>query len=233
MVTQVTTAGRTGTDAALASRAEPGLARLRPRLRHEAENGWRTAKKKPTMAPICFTLRISTQAMAEIVEHPMSKISIIKDAAERASSAESDRTGQLLRKAERFAAGTMLVAAFQLREAETMLESPSQQARGLYYLSLAALGVSLLCAFLAMRVKGCTDYPRGNKLWENLKPENVSEDSAQEALVQMLLKTREQNAQLNDAKAKLLFWCGWLLFAGFLLAGASIIMHVPAPPDID
>jgi ribonuclease D len=83
---------------------------------------------------------------------------------------------------------------------------------------------AIAAAFLAIRLNGYADYPRGNKLWDNLKPENVSEDAAQEALVQMLLKTREQNAQLNDAKVNSLFWCGWLLFVGFLLgAGGQLL----------
>ena len=76
-----------------------------------------------------------------------------------------------------------------------------------------------------MRVKGYAGYPRGSKLWDALKPENVSDEAAQEALVQMLLQTREQNARLNDAKVKLLSWCGWLLFAGFLLVAASQLLN--------
>jgi hypothetical protein len=40
----------------------------------------------------------------------------------------------------------------------------------------------------------------------------------------MLLETREQNARLNDAKVKSLFWCGWLLFVGFLLVAGSQLL---------
>ena len=151
----------------------------------------------------------------------MSKISIIKEAAENAIRAESDRTAHLLRKAERFAAGTIIVTGFQLLDIKTLLESPSPWVKISCYLSLAVLSLSLFFAFRGMRVKGYVDYPRGNKLWDNLKPENVSEDAAQEALVQMLLQTREQNARLNDAKVTSLFWCGWLLFVGFLLVAGS------------
>ena len=57
-----------------------------------------------------------------------------------------------------------------------------------------------------------------------MKPENISEDAAQEALVQLLLETREQNARLNDAKVKALSCCGWLLFAGFLLVAGSQLL---------
>jgi hypothetical protein len=47
----------------------------------------------------------------------MSKISIVKKAAEKAIAAESDRTVHLLRKAEKFAAGIIIVTGFQLLDA--------------------------------------------------------------------------------------------------------------------
>ena len=155
----------------------------------------------------------------------MSKISIVKEAAEKAIAAESDRTTQLLRKADMLAAGTIVVTGFQLMDANNVLGSSSHWTDILYYLSLAVLSAALFFAFRGMQAKGYAGYPRGKKLWDTLKPENVSEDAAQEALVQMLLETREQNARLNDAKIKSLFWCGWLLFAGFLLVAASQLLN--------
>ena len=155
----------------------------------------------------------------------MSKISIVKEAAEKAIVAESDRTAQLLRKADMLAAGTIVVTGFQLMDANNVLGSSSHWTDILYYLSLAGLSAALFFAVHGMQVKGYAGYPRGKKLWETLKPENISEDAAQEALVQMLLETREQNARLNDAKIKSLFWCGWLLFAGFLLVAASQLLN--------
>ncbi len=154
----------------------------------------------------------------------VSKISIVKEAAEKAIAAESDRTAYLLRKADTFAAGIIVVTGFQLLDANNLLGSSLQWMNVLYYLSLAVLSVSLFFAFRGMRVKGYAGYPRGNKLWDNLKPESVSEGAAQEALLQMLLQSREQNARLNDAKVNSLFWCGWLLFAGFLLVAGSQLL---------
>jgi hypothetical protein len=58
-----------------------------------------------------------------------------------------------------------------------------------------------------------------------LKAESVSEDAAQEALVQMFLETREQNARLNGAKVKSLFWCAGLLFVGYLLVAGSQLLN--------
>ncbi len=155
----------------------------------------------------------------------MNKILIIKEAAEKASAAESDRTARLLRKADTLAAGIIIVTGFQLLEANNLLGSSSQWTNILYYLSLAVLSVSLFFAFRGMRVQGYACYPRGSKLLDALKPENISEDAAQESLVKMLLETREQNARLNDAKIKSLSWCGWLLFTGFVLVAGSQLLN--------
>jgi hypothetical protein len=154
----------------------------------------------------------------------MSKISIVKDAAERAIAAESVRTMHLLRQAWLHAAGIIILAGFELLDVRNLLVSMSHWVRILCYVSLSALMVALLFAFRATRLKGYADYPRGNKLWVNLKPENISEDGAQEALVQMLLETREKNARLNDAKVNALFWCTWLFFAGFVLVASRQLL---------
>lgn len=168
----------------------------------------------------------------------MSKIAIVKEAAEKAITTESERTVRLLRNAQTLAAGTIIVIGFQLLAANNVLGPSSQWTNILYYLSLAVLSAALFFAFCGMGTKGHAGYPRGKKLWDTLKPENVSEDAAQEALLQMLLETREQNARLNDAKVNLLFRCGWLLFAGVLLVAGSqllnAILHLSvtvSPPD--
>jgi hypothetical protein len=151
----------------------------------------------------------------------MNKSLIIKDTAEKANAAESDRTRCLLGKAERYAAAIFIVLGYQLLDVKTLLESTSAWVRDSSYASLTVLGISLFFAFQAMRFKGYADYPRGNALWDKLAPEAVSEDAAQEALVQLLLQTREQNAKSNDAKIKLLSWSRWLLFIGVLLVAGG------------
>jgi hypothetical protein len=154
----------------------------------------------------------------------MNKIAIVKEVAEKAIAAESDRTVHLLRKAEWYAAGIVIVAGFQLLDVKTLEESSSPWVRIVCHVSLGVLSAALFFAVRGMRLKGHADYPRGNKLWVNLKPETISEDAAQEALVQMLLETREQNARLNDAKINSLLWCRWLFFAGFLLVAGSQLL---------
>jgi hypothetical protein len=155
----------------------------------------------------------------------MSKILIAKDAAEKAFSAELSRTESQSRNAWKLAAGILVVMAFQLREVKSMVESPSHWVKILCGVSLAILAVALILAFQGLQTRGNANYPRGNKLWENLKPENISPEAAEEALVQMLLQTREQNARLNDARSRILAWCGWLFCAGSLVVVSSQLLE--------
>jgi serine kinase of HPr protein (carbohydrate metabolism regulator) len=158
----------------------------------------------------------------------MSKITVVKEAAEKAMSAENDRTKHLLGRAEKFIAGTIIVTGFQLLNIATLLGSSSQWAKVSFYVALAALSLSLFFGLCSMGLKSHAVYPRGDKLWENLKPEEVSESVAEQAIIQLLLKTREQNAKLNDAKVVLLFWCGWLFFVGFLSVISSHLLDALA-----
>lgn len=154
----------------------------------------------------------------------MSKFSLAKEAVEKAMAAEHHRTESLARESGWLAAGIIVVLGFQLLDAKALLESASPWAKMSGYVSLGILGVALLLAFCSQQVKSYANYPRGFALWDNLKPESVSEEKAEEALIQMLLKTREQNARLNDAKTRLLYWSRWLLFIGILvLAGSQLL----------
>jgi len=151
----------------------------------------------------------------------MSKTSIVREVAEKAAVAESDRTQSLLGKAEKYTAAVIIVIGYQLLDVKTLLESLSPWVKASSCAPLIVLGASLFFALQGMRLKGYAHFPRGNALWDKLAPETVSEDAAQEALVQLLLNTREQNARLNDAKVKLLVWSRWLFFTGVLLVAAG------------
>ncbi|MGH7992041.1 MAG: hypothetical protein ACREDQ_00875 [Limisphaerales bacterium] len=155
----------------------------------------------------------------------MNKVSIIRETAEKALAAETNRAGQLLSRAEKFAGGTVIVTGFQLLNLTDLLNPASRWINVTCYLSLAVLSLSLLSAFWSMRLKGYAGYPRGDTLWETLKSEGVSDDAAEQAIIQLLLKNREQNAKLNDARAGLVFWCGVLFLIGFLLV---IVSHLLA-----
>ncbi len=154
----------------------------------------------------------------------MNKTYTVKDAAEKAMAAENDRTKQLTGRVEKLVAGIILATGFQLLNIPNLLESPSVWGRGLCFLALAILGLSLFFGLRALPARGYAGYPREDKLWENLRPENVSDEAAEQALIQWLLKTRERNAKLNDNKTKSLFWGVWLFFGGFLLVVTSQLL---------
>lgn len=154
----------------------------------------------------------------------MSKILTAKAAAENALSLELDRSESLSRQAWKFVAGIVVVSGFQLRDLKSLVESPSPWVKILCCLSLAVLAAALFLACRSLQDWSGGDYPRGQKLWESLKPESVSEEAAEEALVQMLLQSREQNARLNDTKTRLLGWCGWIFLIGSWLVIVSQLL---------
>src|SRR5882672_1683927 len=112
----------------------------------------------------------------------MNKVTIIKEAAEKAMTAEDDRTKHLLGVGEKFLAGIIIVSGFQLLDVPTLLESSSQWVKASCYLALAILSLALFFGFCSLRLKGYAGYPRGDKLWETLKPDNVSEDAAEQSV---------------------------------------------------
>jgi hypothetical protein len=160
----------------------------------------------------------------------MNKISIIKEAAEKASSEENKRAEQLVCRAEKLVTSIIIITAFQLFNVRNLLESPSSWTKAICYSSLPILSLSLFLGLYGTKLKGHTAYPRGDQLLENLTPHDVSQDAAEKAIIQLLLKTREQNAKLNDAKVRLLSWCRWLFFAGFLLVVAGRFLAALEPP---
>jgi hypothetical protein len=158
----------------------------------------------------------------------MSKLTIVKEAAEQAMAAESGRTQHLSGRGEKLLAGIIIVTGFQLLDTPTLLDASSSPVKLTCYASLAALTLAALLGFWSLRLKGYAGFPRGEKLWETLKSEDVSEEAAEQSVIQLLLKNREQNAKLNEAKTGSLFWCGWLLFAGIALVIASHVLDALA-----
>lgn len=160
----------------------------------------------------------------------MNKISLIKETAEKASAEENARANDLICRAEKLVTSIIIIMAFLLLNVPQLLQSSSPWTKPLCYLALGTLSVSFFLGLYGTRLKAYSVYPRGDKLWENLKPDEVSQDAAEQAIIQLLLKTREQNAKLSDAKANLLSWCRWLFFAGFLLVIAGRVISGLAMP---
>lgn len=154
----------------------------------------------------------------------MSKLLAARAAAEQALAVEFGRGESRARDAWKFAAGIIVSLGFQLRDVKSLVESPSPAVKILCCLSLVALSVALVMVVLCLQANVCGHYPRGQKLWDGLKPENVSETGAEEALLLMVLQMREQNARVNDANKRILRWAGWLFLTGVLLVVATQLL---------
>ena len=154
----------------------------------------------------------------------MSKLLIAKDAAEKALAVELGRTESRLRDAWKFAAGIIVALGFQLRDVKSLVECPSPCVKILCCVSFVVLAGALALVIACLQPNGYGHHPRGQKLWDSLKPESVSETDAEEALLLMLLQTREHNAKLNDARNRVLRWGAWLFLSGVLLVTATQVM---------
>lgn len=154
----------------------------------------------------------------------MDKISLIREMAEKAMNGETVRMHYLIARGEKLLAGIIIVTGFQMLDVPNLLASGSPSVKVLCFLSLAVLGLSLFFGFACIGIKDHSGYPREDKLLENLKPENVSDEAAEQAIIQLLLKARERNAKLNDTRIKLLSPCGWLFLTGFLLVSGSQLL---------
>ncbi|MGB7768277.1 MAG: hypothetical protein WBN22_05415, partial [Verrucomicrobiia bacterium] len=64
------------------------------------------------------------------------------ETAEKAMTAETDRAKQLLGRAEKFAAGTVIVTGFQLWDVTGLLDPSSRWVNDSCYLSLGVLSLS-------------------------------------------------------------------------------------------
>jgi hypothetical protein len=154
----------------------------------------------------------------------MNKTYTVKDATEKATAAENDRTKQLTGRVEKLVAGIILVTGFQLLNVPSSLESPLACGKVLCFLALAILSLALFFGFRSVTARGHAGFPREDKLRETLRPGNVSDEAAEQALVHWLLKTLERNAKLNDNKTKSLFGGVRPFFGGFLLVVTSQLL---------
>ncbi len=145
----------------------------------------------------------------------MSKLTVIKEAAEKAFDAERDRTDYHISKAEKFIAAITLVMAFQVHEAKDLVkETPFTVP---VCISLGLLALSLFFTLLAMRIRRFIGYSAGTELKELLEDQEADDQKAGQELADVLIEARDHNAGLNDRNATLLRIAGWLLLAGFLL----------------
>jgi hypothetical protein len=153
----------------------------------------------------------------------MSKLSVIKDTAEKAFEAEYNRTEYQITKAEKFIAGITAVMGFQIFEAKDLLKDHCYF-KIMVGASLILLTLALIFTLLALRVRDYLSYSRGTELKDLLNDPEADEEKASREIADMLLGVREHNARLNDKNADMLRISGWLLLLGFLVVIATQIL---------
>ena len=119
-----------------------------------------------------------------------------------------------------------VIIGFQLIETDQLTLSGSwqQAVRGwLAVNALLALGISLVLTLLSMRVQKYYSYPRGTTLIDELKDDSITDQVAKIKIARMYLSAHDNNARINDKRAKLLSFSGAMLVAGLLLAVISYL----------
>ncbi len=155
---------------------------------------------------------------------PDSKIDTILKESEKAFLAEATRKDKLTDKAEKYLAALALIVGFNLVDFErvTLTGTASEVLSGLFAIgAFAMLGITLVLALLTLRVFEYASYPRGETLIDELKDEAITDDIAKVKLAKMYLGAYDNNARINDRRARLLSWSGVLLVIGFVSAVAS------------
>jgi hypothetical protein len=151
------------------------------------------------------------------------KIEIIARESEKAFLSEIERGKRLTDKAEKFIGAAALVIGLKIFDLHD-LEGASKALGGagmsvrLEFLGFMLLGGALVLASLSRRIQDHASYPRGQALIDDLKSDQVSDDEAAIKVAKMYLDLHDQNAGVNDQRARLLAFSGNLLVSGFLLA---------------
>ena len=82
--------------------------------------------------------------------------------------------------------------------------------------------VGAICSGLAgvfgMRVRRYVAYPLGEGIIEGLGDEDVTDEDAMAKVTLMFIDLREKNLVVNNQRARLIAWGGYLLVVGFAFA---------------
>ncbi len=153
----------------------------------------------------------------------MTKVEIVFQECEKVFLAEGDRTKSLGGKAEKLIAAVGAIMGFKLIEIEKVIPLAHWQ---IVYLAVSIsafviLGISLILALWSLSTRNYEGYPRGNELIDELKGQQITADMARGKIAGMYLLASENNASINDEKAKLLGFCVFLMVLGFALAIGS------------
>ena len=150
----------------------------------------------------------------------VSKVDIMLGECEKAYLAEKKRTENLANKAEKYLAAVAIIIAFtSIKFEQVDLAGGIELFFNIFVVvAFFLLGVTLLLVFVSMRVEPYISYPRGERLIDELKGEDITSEVAKVKIAKMYLYAQNKNALINDKHAKLLSWSLISLTVGFLSA---------------
>ncbi|MCA1631713.1 MAG: hypothetical protein LC774_15565 [Acidobacteria bacterium] len=146
---------------------------------------------------------------------------------EKAFTTENQRRDKLTDKSESLIKAVGLVMGFQLIDLKNLSYTGSRKDLGLWLAvgALLALSVALVLALLGARIRsGYKSQPREDDLVNALWGNNVSDDDAKAQVARTYFAAREENAIINDGRARLLAFSGYCLLAGFFMAVLSQVL---------
>lgn len=144
----------------------------------------------------------------------MEKAQLLRETCEKALHTEDERTMRLEHKSERIFGAAALVLGYQVIILDRSLVVGTCGVI-IYYVSYLALVMSLGLAAYSALVKKYFSYPRGQSIAMELdKPDTPQE--ASQALARLYLVIREENASVNDRRARAMQGSGWLLIVAII-----------------
>lgn len=159
----------------------------------------------------------------------MSKIDLILQESEKAFIQERIRADKLWGASEKLIGAVAVIMGFHLIEIDrlTLTGNWRQVAQGwLAICAIVALMLALFLALLSMQVQKYYSYPRGTTLIDDLKDDSITDQAAMIKIARMYLKAHDNNARINDKRARLVFYSLIMLVTGLLFAVFSYFLGI-------
>jgi len=148
----------------------------------------------------------------------MSKEDIVLQHSEKAFLSEENRANYLENKAEKFIAAIVVIIGLHLVDINKLTFTGTCQTQLSSWFAAAALvafGIAIVVALLSRRIENYLSYPRGKSLIDELSDSRIGDEESKLLIAHMYLRFHDQNARINDKRAKLLSLSGHFLVTGF------------------
>lgn len=147
----------------------------------------------------------------------MRKVDILFQESEKAFLAERARTETLDTKAEKLVGAVALIALLQLIGDSDPFPSRHKLDLVIWSVGIICLLIAIVLALFSGVVRRFKSFPRGMRLVDEFRDENLGDDDAKIRMSKFYLGAHDYNAIANDRKARLLMWSSVLLIGGLVL----------------